>query len=160
MRADRFEMLKELIEAGTWDIDLSTGIVVGKFGSTGATGKGGYLRMVSHGAIYMVHEIVAVAGGLNPVNATIDHINNDCLDNRLCNLQILSIGENASKGWHSHKDRTQGSKNGQSKLTEKDVIEIKMKLAKGELQYKLAEEYGISKETVSAISRGRRWGWL
>ncbi|MGY5035149.1 hypothetical protein ACWC9U_30750 [Streptomyces sp. 900116325] len=50
-----------------------------------------------------------------------------------------------------------GSKNGQAKLTEAEVADIRERVAAGELHRVLAAEYGVSRSSVSRIvSRG---GW-
>ena len=54
---------------------------------------------------YMVYKLVAMAflshvsSGLNVV---VDHINNDCSDNRVCNLQLISNRENLTKDKNPH----------------------------------------------------------
>jgi hypothetical protein len=58
-----------------------------------------------------------------------------------------------------HGTENKGSRNGQAKLTEDDVIAIR-KLLGHETQRKIANRFGVSRVTVSDIARGRRWGWL
>ena len=164
MRVDRFEMLKELINQGVWDIDLVNGTIVGKNGGTGADSGRGYLVTGAcyngHRYNFKVHEIIAVAGGLNPIDATIDHINGDKLDNRLSNLQVLSIGDNSRKGGVAPQTYYRGSEHPNSKLSEEYVINIKHLLRGGETSVTIANRYNVSPRTVRDIKRGKIWGWL
>ena len=58
-----------------------------------------------------------------------------------------------------HGTSLRGTRSPHSKLTEDDVREI-LRL-KGELlQREIAKLFGVHKETVGAIHRGERWGWL
>lgn len=50
-----------------------------------------------------------------------------------------------------------GSKNGQAKLTEDDVREIRRRLAADEPQRSIAEDYGVDQATISNINRGVHW---
>ena len=52
-----------------------------------------------------------------------------------------------------------GERNGTSKLTEAMVIEIR-RLIGTMRNSDIGEKFGVSKETVQAISSGRNWGWL
>lgn len=51
-----------------------------------------------------------------------------------------------------------GSVNGQSKLTEDDVREIRRRVAAGERQKDLLDEYGVSKSVMSRAVTGETWG--
>jgi hypothetical protein len=53
-----------------------------------------------------------------------------------------------------------GSRNGQSKLSESDVIEILRLLSVGISQPRIAAGFGISTRTVSKINTGTRWKHL
>jgi hypothetical protein len=48
-----------------------------------------------------------------------------------------------------------GSKNGRAKLTDEQVLEI---LVDQRLQKEIAEQYGITKDSVGCIKRGKSWG--
>lgn len=49
-----------------------------------------------------VHRIIyLVFNGFIPQDKVVDHINNDKLDNRSCNLNIVTFSENVKKGWDS-----------------------------------------------------------
>lgn len=50
-----------------------------------------------------------------------------------------------------------GSRSGASKLTERQVAEIRVRQAAGELHRVLAAEYGISRVTITNIVTGKTW---
>lgn len=52
---------------------------------------------------------------------------------------------------------TAGEKNPASRLTEKGVQEIRVRLRDGEVQRILAAEYGVSQSQISNIKRGAQW---
>lgn len=161
MIKDRYELCKRFIAEGRWEIDLENGIVTGKFGSKGTPDGSGYLQVgVSYNSkcyIFKVHEIIAIAGGLDITNTTVDHINCNKQDNRLCNLQLLSRESNISKA-HLGKEGSKGSVNGYSRLTEEQVAEIKMMLIDGRLsQTCIAWLYDVSISAISAIKHNRLW---
>lgn len=45
-------------------------------------------------------------------------------------------------------------------LTLSDILEIRELLAKGVFQKTIAKQFGVHKETISRISRGKRWDWV
>ncbi len=60
-----------------------------------------------------------------------------------------------------HGTRNFGERNGRVVLTEPEVREIAALLASGaHLQKDIAEAYGVCREAVSCIARGKNWGWL
>lgn len=50
-----------------------------------------------------------------------------------------------------------GESNNKSKLTEKDVINIKNKLKNGETYYSLAEKYNVSPTSIMNINKNKTW---
>lgn len=58
-----------------------------------------------------------------------------------------------------HGTSNRGERQGRSKLTRADVLEIR-KLINKESQTKIAARFGISQTTVNNIKSGKRWGWL
>ena len=78
------------------------------------------------------------------------------MDNRFCNLQLLSLEDNTRK---ANLGNQLGSKNPKAKLTEKQVAEIKMMLIDGRLtQVCIAWLYGVNKVTISDIKKCKTWG--
>lgn len=155
MTKERYELCKRFIEEGRWEIDLDKGIVIGKRGSMGTPDKDGYRRLgVSYKGKpvwFATHEIIAIAGGLVPIDITVDHINGDKLDNRLSNLQLLSRSNNSSKG-------NEGEVNPAHKLTRQEVAEIKLLVHYSDLKQEvIAWLYGIHSSTVSQIYNGFSW---
>lgn len=76
-----------------------------------------------------------------------------------CNPEHLFLGDQlANLGDMAAKDRSAfGERNGQSRLTEGDIEEIRALKAAGWKQMDIAKKFGISDPHVSDIVRGRRW---
>lgn len=111
---------------------------------------------------YMVHRLVAQAFVPNPNNkAEVNHIDGDKANNTSTNLQWVTTSENAL---HAYKlglrKPTNGTINGQCKLTESDVFAIRKRVASGETQRRVAQDYDISFQTVNDIVLRKRWAWL
>jgi hypothetical protein len=53
-----------------------------------------------------------------------------------------------------------GTRNGASKLDERQVLEIRARLAGGESTVRLARAFGVSQSLVSQISLRQAWAWL
>lgn len=107
-----------------------------------------------------IHRLVAISFlGLHE-KLTVNHIDGNKENNRLENLEWISIEENLKHSWKSglrdHLD-TKGDLNGNKSLTGEQVIEIRRRLDNGETQYKLHKEYGVSKYCIHAIHRRRTW---
>ena len=50
-----------------------------------------------------------------------------------------------------------GEHNGNSVLTERDVVKIRQGLASGRSTYQLAYEYNVSQSTIMQIKQGKTW---
>lgn len=109
---------------------------------------------------------------------TVDHIDGDCTNNDILNLQILSSKENSSKGssklnkiknsinqskrmLSSDGDYCRGENNSLHKLSEEEVMEIKeiqKTYIKGSGQDKiLAEKYNVTRGTIKGIRLKYIW---
>ncbi|NJL52917.1 MAG: endodeoxyribonuclease [Hydrococcus sp. SU_1_0] len=126
----------------------------------------GYLRVSLYNEsgrkCKLVHRLVAEAFLPNPDNKfDVNHINGCKIDANVCNLEWVSASENMS---HAHSNGlrpridTQGEKNGFSKLTKFQVMQIKHLLAEGKSTQKtIGSQFNVSRETISSIKNGRRW---
>ncbi len=56
-----------------------------------------------------------------------------------------------------YKPNKKGQNNGQSKLTEEQVKEIKVRLERGEVGRQIARDYKVSQRAISDINCGKTW---
>lgn len=108
-----------------------------------------------------VHRLVAEAyhpqvEGMTDVN----HIDGDKRNNAAENLEWISRSGNLKHAYRLglRKPTPQlGSRHGESKLTEGQVVDIKKLLKKGLSLDKTASRFGVSKPTIWKISKGLSW---
>ena len=131
--------------------------------------KDGYLRtmLLNDEGKYKsggVHTWVAltVIGG-RPEGKEVNHIDGVKTHNAISNLEYCTRSENCK---HAIKlglwEIKHGSKNGNSKLTEQDVLAIREYAKKNGPRYgrrALAEKYGISDSHIKDVISGRRGTW-
>lgn len=107
-----------------------------------------------------VHRLVALAFLDNPLNLKeVNHKDGDRLNNHVSNLEWTSRVENSL---HSTRVllKNRGTDNKASKLSEKNVLEIKTLLDSGTPQTDIAKLYNVSNHAIFRIQRGHNWGWL
>ncbi len=108
-------MIRACLEDGDLKVDIHNGRVYSTRGKSlrempvEITRKG-YMRFrfMKDGVQchFRVHRVVYIAAyGSIPKGLTIDHINNDKSDNRVCNLQVLTNRENIQKAWKERRAR-------------------------------------------------------
>jgi len=127
-------------------------------------GRGGYLyialRKNKKQTSVLMHRILAITFIPNEEDKpTVNHKNSIRTDNRLSNLEWNTYSENNS---HAHKLGKQseyyGENHSQSKLKEKQVIEIRSKYIKHKYTAPdLAKEYKVSKGAIVAILNRTTW---
>lgn len=86
------------------------------------------------------------------------HVLHKC-DIPLCvNPNHLYLGSHADNmgDYHSRKGN-RGERNGQSKLSADQVVEIRRLLAKGRSGYSIAKEYGVNEQTIYDIAHNKAW---
>ena len=120
--------------------------------------RGGYwtvrLSVQGRSFLFLVHRLVLRAFvGRCPEGYVVDHLNSVRHDNRLENLRYLTVEKNSAQGGI----KTRGEKHGSSKLTRRDVLEIR---ASSDLQRVIAVRYKIDQSWVSRIRKKEFWAWL
>ena len=110
---------------------------------------------------FSVHRLVAQAYVPNPNNfKEVNHIDGDKLNNHKDNLEWVSRVSNAM---HSARvlGKNRGEEQAASKLTEKDVLQIKGMLEADILtQSQIGAMYGVTNYCISRIKCGKNWAWL
>ncbi|MFW6015287.1 MAG: HNH endonuclease [bacterium] len=95
-----------------------------------------------------------------PDGKEVRHLNGIPDDNRLKNLKYGTRKENVQDSI-KHGTALIGSKNGQSKLTKKEVIEIRSKYRKENItQKELGKKYGVARRTIGDIINYKCWSWV
>lgn len=168
-------MIKKILDTG-YKVDC-LGNVYSLKGSLLKPGidKKGYLRvsLKINGKFYTkkVHRLVAECFIPNPENKPqVNHINGFKNDNRLENLEWCTAKENVKHAidnnlfYFNTKDQSVnkiikvGELNGYSKLTEKDVLEIRSKFKKRVYTRKmLSNEYGVKESCIKDVLSKKSW---
>jgi hypothetical protein len=117
---------------------------------------------VDLGGTTRVHRLVAAAFiGVCPEGLQVNHKDgvksNNCVDN----LEYVTPMENIHHG-HANGlyNPLKGEEHANSKLSEFDVLEIRERLATGERQQSIADDFGVDRSTVGYIKTGKLWSWL
>jgi hypothetical protein len=117
---------------------------------------------------WTVHLFVMLAFvGKKPEGLEVNHKNGDKTDNRVENLEYVTHKQNVQHSFDNGFEKPlRGEDNPTSKLTNKDVLEIreyvKNKREQGVRYYgrkELADKYGISEYHIKDIVSGRRGIW-
>ncbi len=120
-----------------------------------------WLSWFGQGKRYLVHRLVASAFMEKPrPDQQINHINGIKNDNTVGNLEWVTASENVqhavavlgAQSWQ------QGENHPRAKLTYAQVDEIRLALLRGESGAEIARRYGVHKDTISYIRRGKSWG--
>jgi len=125
-------------------------------------GSNGYLRvMLQQGRgrtnAYHVHALVAAAFlGPRPTGLEVAHRDGDRSNASLENLRYATKSENAQDR-RSHGTYPIGEVNGNHKVTEAQVMQIRARYQSGERQSDIAHTFGISSSQVSNIVRNAAW---
>lgn len=128
-----------------------------------------YLRVaLSMGDVsrtYTVHRLIALTFlGERPERNEINHKSGIKADNSVDNLEYCTRSENVQHSFDNGLQKPMpGSLNGNSKLTEREVLEIREHVKTFSGRYygrdQLAKKYGVSSAHIKDIVSGRRGAW-
>lgn len=125
----------------------------------GSLDKNGYLRFRLENRNVSIHRMVLET--FNPRDdmnlLEVNHINGIKADNRLVNLEWVTHQDNMNHAKQielTKKCSNQGIANGRAKLTEEQVKAIRQDKR---TYQKIADEYHITKSTISAIKNYKLW---
>lgn len=97
-----------------------------------------------------------------PDDLQINHKNGIKHDNRLDNLEIVTLSDNVKHAYRTLKvppniNPNLGSRNGRSKLTEDDIPKIRALLRSGWRQSEVGHEFGVDQTSIGRIAVGKAW---
>lgn len=105
------------------------------------------------------HLVLETFVGPRPEGTECCHGPGGKLDNRLENLRWGTKVENYADR-HAAGTNNDGVRNGRCVLTERDVLEIRERVGRGENQTAMAREFGVRQTTISAIKLRKLWKYL
>ena len=107
---------------------------------------------------FQLHRLIAIAFIPNPLNLPfINHKDSNRQNNDIPNLEWVTKQENVIHGYKSGFASNRGIKNGFSKLTEEQVLEIRKKKTEGFTHQQLANIYNVSYGCISGIIQRTNW---
>lgn len=112
------------------------------------------------GKTQRVHRLVAKAfvEGESEENNIVNHINGNKEDNHYNNLEWCSIEYNNKHAIQELGVKRSGEHNGGSKLTEKEVLDIREMFSLGKSREEISEKYNfLHKGTINSIIAKRAW---
>ena len=101
---------------------------------------------------YLVHVLVARSFYNNSCNdVEVNHKNGNWLDNRIENLELVTHQENINHSIRHGLKNDYGENSKNAALTNEQAKRIRERHAMGEKQNAIAEEFGVSKQTINNI---------
>lgn len=123
----------------------------------------GYPRVSLLGRSEKVHRIVATAFLDNSNNFNqVNHIDGNKLNNNVENLEWCTGKQNVAHAYENGlRSPTKGIIHGMSKLSEKEVLNIRQLALEGRLKnYEIADMFNINTSTITKIVKRRTWNHI
>ena len=110
---------------------------------------------------FYIHRLVAITFIPNPQKKReVNHIDGNQENNHISNLEWVTHKENAQHAYLNGLT-TRGEKNTQTKLTEKQVLEIRSLYVTKQFSHKkLGEKYGVTPSNIYMIIHRKNWSYL
>jgi len=110
--------------------------------------------------IHLLHRLMAECFIENTDNKPmVNHKDLDKTNNQLSNLEWVTAAENIRHACSFH--LTSGEKNGNSKLTKEQILQIRNKYQFRKYTYeKLSQEYGVMKHYIGRIIKKKVWSHI
>ncbi len=164
---ENYTAAQDRIKAGKWTVNPLIGFVYGTKGAPfRRTNTDGYVQIKFRDAqnwraerAVLAHRVIweYLHGDLTE-GLTINHLNGVKTDNRMVNLEAVSMAENVQHAYRTGLNTpNRGVDAPNARLTEAQVLEIYRRAWTGEHQSHLGIEFGISREVISNIKQG--WSW-
>lgn len=109
-----------------------------------------------------IHRCVAMHFVHNAHNKPqVNHIDGVPGNNHYSNLEWATPRENLLHSFRVlNRNRAKGEGIHSAKLSEKIICEIRERLKRGEVQHKIAKDYGVHQVTISRINLKRAWSYV
>ena len=165
MKLERYNHLVEAVKR--WKVDVEKGEIYTRKGLCTTVDMRGYGRIGSKikgkYVAFGIHEVIAYCAGMDLLgdNKQVNHINGIKTDNRVENLEVVTIQENVIHSFKTGLNKPRKlEEHSMTKLTNDDVIKIRKMIKEGKTQRSIARMYGVSNSTINHIKSGRNWSEL
>lgn len=113
---------------------------------------------LTHKGIYRLHSVhrLIASAYLGKSNLIVMHKDDNPRNNHIGNLVYGTYAENSTDMVKKNR-QARGHKNGSSKLTETEVIDIRSKKKEGIKRQSLAKMFNVAPTTISDICNSKRW---
>lgn len=105
----------------------------------------------------IAHLVAAAFIGPRPSGYQVNHIDGNKVNNRVANLEYVTGQENCRHAREVLGFDNRGEKMGWSKLTVRDVLEIRRRLASGESRRLIVKDFPVTARHVYDIGKRRTW---